>query len=283
MAAKTYTLNQLYNPFGEAETRVCECCSPLSQWLCEAAERRIADEAILAAAQRLFTLSLHTNWADLMDAEEAAFLAAESAAARTKRLAEEADAERMRALTCESATMSSYADFQKSRNTVVIGKGRDRETHLRKVGGPCKWLYCNEKAPRSQWAKNAEGKWCAPVVKYLTGSECWAHEYTDPKRYAAALKGGKSEAEAKAFARCTPRTCAHIHPNEAGWLPQWNTDRTFRPDRVAEGLAALRGVPAPAIPTGRPPVAPARPQSRAEMAGGGDGWAEVKRKERSAW
>jgi hypothetical protein len=47
----------------------------------------------------------------------------------------------------------------------------------------------------------------------LTGSECWAHEYHDPRT--KALK--------------TPHTCKRLHPNEDGWRDEWDTNRTFRP------------------------------------------------------
>lgn len=254
MATKTWTKNKLYDPFVEANGPTCDCCDPLAEWVCVAHRQWAVVEAVSRLPNGLLWLDELANWANLVDAEEAAFLAAESAAARAKRLAAEEALRQERLATCESSVMSAYADFQKSRNTVVIGKGRERETHLRKVGGPCKWLYCDEAAKKGG---------VAPLRNKLTGSQCWAWEYLDPKT--------------KQWRR--PHTCAHLHPGEEGWLPQWNTDRTFRPDRVAEGLAALRGVPAPR-------AAPRPAMRAADMAGGGGGaggWTEVGRKERSAW
>ena len=254
MATKTWTKNKLYDPFVEADAPTCDCCAPLAEWVCVAHRQWAAVEAVSRLPNGLLWLDELANWANLVDQEEAARLAAESAAARAARLAAEEAARQERLASCESSIMASYADFQKSRNTVVIGKGRDRETVLRKNGGPCKWLYCDEAAKKNG---------VAPYRNKLTGSQCWAWEYLDPKT--------------KTWKR--PHTCAHLHPGEEGWLPQWNTDRTFRPDRVAEGLAALRGVPT--APAARP-AAPARPAMRpADMAGGG--WTEVGRKERSAW
>lgn len=254
MATKTWTKNKLYDPFEGTDGPICDCCDPLADWVCLA--DREWEAAAVERLNGLVWLNERANWADLVDIEEAAFLAAESAAARAKRLAAEEALRQERLATCESSVMASYADFQKSRNTVVVGKGRERETHLRKVGGPCKWLYCDEAAKKGG---------VAPLRNKLTGAQCWAWEYLDPKT--------------RTWKR--PHTCAHLHPGEEGWLPQWNTDRTFRPDRIAEGLAALRGVPA--APLARP-AAPARPAMRpADMAGGGGGWTEVGRKERSAW
>lgn len=207
----------------------CTCCSALNaiqdnRWICETTEREwfIVDDVMLAAAPQMFKL-----WADMMDEDDAERLARETPALKAAREAKAKAEEKDRETTLMASRMFSHAEEQKYRNT--IGKGQQR--HIRKTTGPCKWLFCDEKAPRSHWRKNEKGEWCAPVVKGLTGSQCWAHEYIDPK--------------SKQWKK--PHTCAHIHPNEDGWLPQWNTDRTYRPDRVAEGLAAMHGVVAPKL------------------------------------
>jgi len=44
-------------------------------------------------------------------------------------------------------------------------------------------------------------------------TECWSHEYTDPVTGATIAK----------------HVCDRMHPGEAGWLTQWDTDRTFKP------------------------------------------------------
>ena len=69
---------------------------------------------------------------------------------------------------------------------------------------PCKNLFYDEKQVRPGQR--------APFVKYVA-SECWAHEYKDPKT-------GEKKA---------PHKCLYLHPGEVGWLPQWNRDRDFKP------------------------------------------------------
>jgi hypothetical protein len=87
-----------------------------------------------------------------------------------------AEREKMR----ESVKMRTYAQMQ----TKLPKKG--------KVMRPCKWMYMNE-----------DGK---TYSDHVTGAQCWAWEYTDPKT-------GKQEC---------PHTCKHLHPNEFGWRDEWN-------------------------------------------------------------
>lgn len=227
----------------------CRCCSPLmaideGRWQCEGGQSWFVTESGRFTPEKPFALDMPFSWADLVDEEETLRLESETAQARAARLAAEEAGDAERRLGVEASLMASYADLKKV--TCSVGKGQAR--HIKKVPFPCKWLYCDEKAPKSQWRKNEVGKLCAPRLNHLTGAECWAHEYTDPKRYAAALKGGKTEEEARAFAHTVKHTCDHIHPGEAGWLPQWENDARYRPDRVAEGLASMRGVVAPVAP-----------------------------------
>jgi hypothetical protein len=153
------------------------------------------------------------SWGDMALYDERDAAAAMSAAERAAflKLAAERDAAEAaeRALTLESSRMFNYAESQKLLN--MRGKGRDR--HLAKVDEPCKFLFCDERAPKNTWSTNAKGERCAPVRRHLTGSECWAHEYHDPRSNNL----------------LTPHTCKRLHPNEPGWLNEWNTDRTFRP------------------------------------------------------
>ncbi len=215
----------------------CICCSPTdamdgAHWLCVSGREWIVVDDVLraegrrmvaeAAAKGLFTLSPYELWADLVDEEFAARAAAETPAAKAARLAREAAEVRDRELTCEASKMASYGQHMKIVNTV----GRGAAAHIHKSTGPCKWLYCNEKAPRAQWRKNEKGEWCAPQVKFVTGAQCWAWEYQDPKT--------------KQFKK--PHSCKYLHPGEPGWLEQWNTNRDYRPDRVADALGAMRGV-----------------------------------------
>jgi hypothetical protein len=278
MTVKTYVKNGALNPFGE-EAQQCACCSPLGEWVC-AAERVVAMEL---PAGPLPIIDLPPCWADLLDALEAA----ESSTAKANRLAAEEAAAEERRLSGEAAAMAAYADLKKV--TCSVGKGAAR--HIKKVAFPCKWLYCDDAAPRSQWRKNETGQWCAPRRNHLTGGECWAHEYTDPKRFKAekarliakGMAEAAAEAQAKVFAHVVKHNCDHLHPGEAGWLPQWNTNARFRPDRVGEGLAAMRGVSA--VEAARwASSAAARSVAAPAPASGGDGWTAAKpRKDNSAW
>ena len=237
----------------------CTCCAATDaiedgRWFCRdgrawfVAEERGAGglwhECMGEANGPLPALHMPLSWADLVDAVEAA----ESPAARAARIAAEEAAAEERRLAGEAAAMAAYADLKKV--TCSVGKGAAR--HIKKVPFPCKWLFCDDSAPRSQWRKNETGQWCAPRRNHVTGSECWAWEYTDPKRFKAEkarliAKGvaeAAAEAQAKVFAHVVKHTCDHLHPGEAGWLPQWETNARYRPDRIAEGLAAMRGVSA---------------------------------------
>ena len=55
-----------------------------------------------------------------------------------------------------------------------------------------------------------------PTTKHVS-SECWSHERKCPET-GALLK---------------PHTCPWLHPGEPGWLPQWNTDRLYKPAAAA--------------------------------------------------
>lgn len=207
----------------------CVCCSPLQAveygtWTCVNSDRTwcVVDGVL---------------WADEADAIIAAARAAETAEQRAKREQAEQAQEEDLVLTGESSKMASYAAMQKIVNT----SGKGKAAHLYKVTGPCKWLYCDEKAPKSQWRKNENGEWCAPVLKAMTGSQCWAWEYTDPKKFAAEfkrLKGlGQSDvaatAAAKRFAHTIKHSCKFLHPGEDGWLAQWEADRGYKPPMAA--------------------------------------------------
>jgi hypothetical protein len=194
----------------DVEDFPCRCCSPLNamengQWYCEGLEM-----------SWLIVEELPPSWGDMAEADEANMTAAEQDA-RNKR---EATEELERTLALEANRMFRYAEDQKLLNT----RGKGKERHIDKVDAPCKFLYCDERAPKSQWTTNAKGERCAPLRKALTGSECWAHEYKHPKT-GAILK---------------PHTCKRLHPNEDGWREQWNTDRNYRHEEVADRFTSLR-------------------------------------------
>ena len=154
-------------------------------------------------------LRLGSSWASVNEQEWRRIRDAETPEARAEREAAATAALQERKLTAESAKMFAYAEDLKYKYSV--GKGSAR--HIEKRDSPCRWLYCDEKAPRSQWRQNKEGEFCAPVRDKLTGSQCWGWEYKNPKT-------GNIE---------KPRKCPYLHPGEDGWLPEWNTARTFKP------------------------------------------------------
>ena len=104
--------------------------------------------------------------------------------------------------------------------------GVKRGEASRKIERPCKWLYCNESAPKHQWRKNSDGKLCAPMTDTIK-SACWAYEYVDPKT--KVLK--------------KPHTCPFLHPGEAGWCAQWATNKHFdaQASAVANRFSVLKG------------------------------------------
>jgi hypothetical protein len=149
------------------------------------------------------------SWGGVVQAEEDAALAALSAEERRAKEAQQANAraaaELLASLAAEASKMANYADQKGIAARCKHAKGKVQE--------PCVWLYCDEAAPKSQWYRNKKGELCAPKRNGLTGSQCWAWEYVDPK-----TKQHKK-----------PHTCDHLHPGEPGWLKEWNKDRTFRP------------------------------------------------------
>lgn len=176
------------------------------------------------------------SWGDIIFNEEKTALDALSAEERKAKEDREANAraaeELLRSLAAEANRMAAYADQKGIASRCKHAK--------KKVLEPCLWLYCDEKAPKSQWYRNKKGELCAPKRNHLTGSQCWAWEYVDPK----------------SKERKTPHTCDHLHPGEPGWRKEWDKDRNFRPDAAAApaaggrwaGLGAGGDSPAPPKP-----------------------------------
>jgi len=184
------------------------------------------------------------TWGDLVEkdfAEAEALLSAAQRSSKANAIAAE-DAER--ALTTEAARMFRYAEDQKLLNS----RGKGKERAIGKVNEPCRWLYCDEAAPKNMWTKNAKGEACAPVRQALTGAACWAHEYVHPK----------------SGLLVKPHTCKRLHPNEDGWQAVWNKDRTFKPSAptAADGFFAARLASAPAAAGGWTPVAAPKPKAQ---------------------
>ena len=184
-------------------------------------------------------------WGDEYAEAELEYFRNESPEAKKARLAADAAAEIATAAAAEAYKMANYAEIQGIKNLRSVPGGRGRDRQIGKIDSPCRWLYCDEKAPKSTWRKNAKGELCAPVLKALTGSQCWAHEYLDPKT--------------KAMKK--PHTCKHLHPGEDGWRHEWEADRCCPVgNTAAEGFFSQRmAIPTvPTVPTGRvqtPPIA----------------------------
>jgi len=129
---------------------------------------------------------------------------------------------------------------------------------------PCARLYSCVGDKKSGGAK--------PTTLHVS-SECWSHERVCPQT-GDLLK---------------PHKCPWLHPGEAGWRAEWNTNRLFKPAAPAPHrmAAALGGGAAPqsrfaamsALPP-RPPAAPAAPRAPWAKPSGGrtDGWETPKRR-----
>ena len=111
-------------------------------------------------------------------------------------------------LESKSFVMKNHAE----KMAVVSKMGVKKGGAARKIQRPCKWLYCDESAPKSQWRRGADGKLCAPSTGHVA-SECWAWEYVEPK-----TKVKKA-----------PHTCPYLHPGEEGWCSQWLNNKQYDP------------------------------------------------------
>jgi len=113
------------------------------------------------------------------------------------------------------AAAAAAADCRSKAERVAIRNGAACNRHgakaIQKRAEPCKFLY------------NCQGTPARPTTLGVT-TECWSHEYTDPKTGAFVAK----------------HVCDRLHPGEAGWLPEWNTDRRFKVAGRFDGLAPKR-------------------------------------------
>lgn len=153
------------------------------------------------------------SWGDLIIADELAMRSAETPEELAARMASEAANELARTLAIKAAEMERYARLKAQTNTEVIKTDRGKFTRIRKIQEPCKWLYLDEKAPKHEWRRTRTGKMEPPYRPHLSGAECWAFEYHDPKTGKLQIK----------------HTCDHLHPGEEGWHEEWNTDGRWRP------------------------------------------------------
>jgi hypothetical protein len=177
-------------------------------------------DGMIAYRQRRLRYCLENNipptWSMIMDEEDYQEELTMTDEKRAAKAAAKALADAEQDLIQESSRMFNYAESQRHLNS----RGRGKDRHIDKIDEPCKFLYCDESVPMSLWKKDDRGKLCAPIRIALTGSECWAHEYHDPR--SKALKA--------------PHTCKRLHPNEDGWRGEWNTNRTFRPAHLNNGV-----------------------------------------------
>ena len=163
-------------------------------------------------AERLYT-QWGIGWGDTVYDEMVQEEKNESADAKQKRLNAAAAADLQASLGIQSFDMKNYAEEV----AITVRKGLKRHEESKKICKPCKWLYCNEAAPKALWFKGADGKLCAPKVSYVTGAQCWAHEYVDPKTQV----------------KKAPHKCPYLHPGEEGWCSEWQKNSLFSPMKSA--------------------------------------------------
>ena len=159
-------------------------------------------------------LSYGTSWGVINEWELERIEAARTPEQRAAHAAALAADEAAHTLDYEVGRMFSYAQTCAARNAVRV-EGT-RKTTIKKVDRPCKWLYCDEEAPK---VRNSRGELAAPIRRHVTGAQCWAHEFINPRT-------GQWE---------RPHKCSHQHPEEPGWRSEWNTDRTFEPVKEVQG------------------------------------------------
>jgi hypothetical protein len=151
----------------------------------------------VAAIQMAWANTVGAGWGDLAliwDEEEAAMETPEQTAAKAlaKAKQQEEDAKEAKAARC--------FNFLRETESKHSCKGHQQKPKLQQ---PCKYLYCTP---------GVEGRY----ERHLTGEECWGYQYHCPKTgELLKAKPGKE--------------CKHLHPGEAGWLAQWNTDRYYKP------------------------------------------------------
>lgn len=163
--------------------------------------------------------ALDLFWGDLILANETAVLASETSEMRSVREADDLAKELTRQLAIKAADMERYARLKAQTNTEMVKANNGKKIAIiRKIQEPCKWLYLDESAPKHEWRTSRVGKPEPPYRLYLTGAECWAYEYHDPKT-------GKLQVK---------HTCDHLHPDEEGWMTEWNKDRRWRPTTASE-------------------------------------------------
>lgn len=195
-------------PFGEPEPSYPPAAKHHDFLLCPGNCRQHPG-VIGDVVQTLQWMSNGASWGDIVyyeSLEQEAVMTPQQKVARAVKQQEE---QKARELDAQASEMFRYAEAQKLRNTVVKGKQRTTVKHQ----APCKWLYVDEAAPKHN------GK--APIRNYITGAQCWAFEYTDPRT--KELK--------------KPHTCGHLHPGEPGWMVEWEKGRQFKP---ADRFIALK-------------------------------------------
>jgi len=99
-----------------------------------------------------------------------------------------------------------YADSQKGKAQLRIKYGKAAT-----IFRPCKNLYVDEN-PKVPKVRHKDGRMVCQERIFLTGSECWAWDYTDPK-----TKVKKA-----------PHTCVYLHPGQEGWNPAWERDKNIK-------------------------------------------------------
>jgi hypothetical protein len=158
------------------------------------------------------------SWYSLVVEDEAEVASKETLDQKLARKNKEAAEEALKALSIASYEMQTHADLM----AIKARHGLKKTEAAKKIQKPCKWLYCDEKAPK---IKGKDGKLFSPSTSCVM-SECWAYEYLDPK-----TKTKKK-----------PHTCPYLHPNEEGWCNEWLKNKLFDPSAtsVQNRFAALK-------------------------------------------
>jgi hypothetical protein len=170
----------------------------------------LSEDFVFSLDENHNLFGVEKSWALIAEEEEAKRLSQETFDERMKRINKENAARALETLEKESYEIKNSVEIK----AIQLKKGLKRGEEVKKKLIPCKWLYCDESVPKSQWTKGTDGKLHCPEVEYITGSQCWYWEYTDPKD--------------KKFK--TPRICEHLHPNQPGWCKEWEKNRFFNPE-----------------------------------------------------
>ena len=170
--------------------------------ICCNAEVHYSETSDFKRLSTLFGLQAANDHYRMMAGESLWQIYGEEMIAVEDRLAAEAIATAPQREADSAAAAAAFDCKEKAERVAIrVGAARNRNgaVAIVKRPEPCKFLY------------NCQGTPARPTTLGVT-TECWSHEYRDPKTGAIVAK----------------HVCDRLHPGEAGWLPQWITDRRFK-------------------------------------------------------